>query len=49
MQKKEEFLEDKGKAGRKKKKEEKNTSRKKKEDKKSKRKDSIDTEGDGGN
>tara|TARA_B100000795_G_scaffold210955_1_gene164577 strand:- start:936 stop:1973 length:1038 start_codon:yes stop_codon:yes gene_type:complete len=49
MHKKDEFLEDKGKAGRKKKKEEKNTSRKKKEDKKSKRKDSIDTEGDGGN
>lgn len=48
MHKKDEFLEEKGKAGREKKKEEKNTSKKKKGEKKSKRKDSIDFEDDGG-
>tara|TARA_R110000787_G_scaffold86285_12_gene184163 strand:- start:43793 stop:44830 length:1038 start_codon:yes stop_codon:yes gene_type:complete len=49
MHKKDEFIEDKGKAGREKKKEEKNTTKKKKGDKKSKRKDSLELEDDGGN
>lgn len=49
MHKKDEFLEDKGRAGRDKKKEDKDTTKVKKKDKKNKRKDSLDFEEDGGN
>ncbi len=48
MHKQDEYLEEKGKAGREKKKEEKSTTEKKKGTKKSKRKDSLDFEDDGG-
>jgi len=47
MHKKDEYIEDKGKAGREKKKKEKNSTKKKTKNKKSKRKNNLDTEDDG--